>query len=54
MRDSFDMSIHIRKGDGHVVVEQRGKDGVVSTKNIAPSSLSEYIPPACCRRAVSL
>ena len=52
MRDGFDMSIHIRKGDGHVVVEQRKTDGVVSTKNIAPSALSDCILNSRCDDAV--
>ena len=43
MRDGFDMAIHISTASARVVVEQRKKNGVVSTKNISPHSLPECI-----------
>lgn len=43
MREEFDLSIHICTKNSRVVVEQRKKEGVVSTKSISPGSLSECI-----------
>ncbi len=43
MRDDFDLTIRINTEDSRVVVEQRKADGVMSTKNISPQSLSECI-----------
>ena len=43
MRGEFDLTIRINSEDARVVVEQRGPDGTVSTKNISPESLSSCI-----------
>jgi len=43
MPDDFDLTIRINTKDARVVVDQRKADGVMSTKNISPQSLSECI-----------
>lgn len=43
MREDFDLTISINIKDACVVVEQQGKDGVVSTKRIPPHALTECI-----------